>query len=142
MKRGFPAREIDDHELVVVQKLKQAPALVQRKVGGIQSMHVTHHALTVASAGDSEDGGPLVPSKIMADPGERQQRQRDFTDVRAIPASKPLQSRVAGGRRSAVVIRIFQATAETFRHDRESARRGSLGLGVLVRSTLSASRSG
>jgi hypothetical protein len=35
MKRGFAAGEVDDHELVVVQKPKQAHAVVYWKVGWV-----------------------------------------------------------------------------------------------------------
>lgn len=81
MKSGFAASEVNDHELVVIEKVEQTQTIVHRKVGGVQSMHIAHSALTIASARDSEDSGPLVPSQVEADPGERQQGQPDFTSV-------------------------------------------------------------
>lgn len=85
MKRGFTTGEVDDHELVVVEKVEETQSVFRWKAGGgAHSMHVTHHALTVASGGDGEDGGPLVPSKVETNPGEIYESQPDFTNVRLV----------------------------------------------------------
>ncbi len=79
MKRGLAAGEIHDHESGVIEKLEQAHAIVQREIGRVQSMHVTHRALTIACTRDGEDRGPLMPPQIETNPRERKQGQRDFT---------------------------------------------------------------
>ena len=71
-------------------------------------MHVTHDALTVARAGDGENSGPPVPSKIEGDPGAPEYGQPDSTDVRPVPRPNNSIGLHGGDKRSAEVEQSLQ----------------------------------